>query len=473
METEADTETPVSAFQKISRGQSQAFLFESVEEGERSARWSFLGAGPRSTLSWKLGDDGDPLDRVEHELSVCRAVPIEGTPHFSGGMIGYLSYDAVRTIEPRVPIGNPDELDFPDAVFMDFDTVLAFDRVRHTIQIIAQARWADGVEPEALYRDALERIARVLHTLSAPHDEVRPACSPTSVALRPRTRRADFEASVRAAREMIRAGDCQQIVLSQRFDADVDVPPFELYRALRRVNPAPYLFYLQDGPRALVGSSPETLVRLEDGEMSLRPLAGTRRRGKTVPEDEALEADLRADPKENAEHAMLVDLGRNDLGRVAEMGSVRVDVLREVERYSHVMHLVSQVSGRLAPGRSAVDVLRATFPAGTVSGAPKVRAMEIIDALEPSRRGPYAGCVGYLDRAGNMQMAITIRTLFKVGRRVSVQAGAGVVFDSSPEAEYQETLDKARALLAALVQANSGSLRKTAADILIETGETP
>jgi anthranilate synthase component 1 len=470
---DADTETPVSAFQKVSRGQNQAFLFESVEGGERSARWSFLGAGPRSAFAWRLADGGEPLARVERELSACRAVPVEGTPRFSGGLVGYLSYDAVRTLEPRVPIGKPDEHEFPDAVFMDFDTVLAFDGVRHTIQIIAQARWVEGVDPRVLYRDALERSARVLQSHARGEPEERPAPSSAGIVLRPRTPRADFEEAVRAARERIRAGDCQQIVLSQRFDTEVDVPPFELYRALRRVNPSPYLFYVQDGPRALVGSSPETLVRLEDGDISLRPLAGTRRRGRTLGEDAALEAELRADPKENAEHVMLVDLGRNDVGRVAEMGSVRVDVLREVERYSHVMHLVSQVSGRLAPGKSAVDVLRATFPAGTVSGAPKVRAMEIIDALEPARRGPYAGCVGYFDRAGNMQMAITIRTLLKSGRRVSVQAGAGVVFDSSPEAEYQETLNKARALLVALVQAHRGSLQKTAADVTFETAETP
>jgi anthranilate synthase component 1 len=262
-------------------------------------------------------------------------------------------------------------------------------------------------------------------------------------------------AAVERAKEYVRAGDCQQIVLSQRFDAEVSVPPFEIYRALRRVNPSPYLFYLQDGERALVGSSPETLIKLQDGEITLRPIAGTRRRGRDAAEDAALEAELRADPKENAEHVMLVDLGRNDVGRVAAIGSVRLTAFKTVERYSHVMHLVSEVKGRLAPGRTAVDVLRAGFPAGTVSGSPKVRAMEIIDELEPARRGPYAGAVGYFDRGGNMELCIAIRTLMASGRRVSVQSGAGLVYDSVPEAEYQETVNKARAVFTAVAQAEA------------------
>jgi anthranilate synthase component 1 len=270
--------------------------------------------------------------------------------------------------------------------------------------------------------------------------------------------RREFEAAVRCAKEYVRAGDCQQIVLSQRFDAEVSVSPFALYRALRRVNPSPYLFYLQDGDRALVGSSPETLIKLEDGEVTLRPIAGTRRRGADAAQDAALEAELRADPKENAEHVMLVDLGRNDVGRVSAIGSVRPTALRTVERYSHVMHLVSEVKGRLADGLGAVDVLRAGFPAGTVSGSPKVRAMEIIDELEPARRGPYAGAVGYFDRGGDMEMCIAIRTFSCRGKQVSVQAGAGIVYDSKPAAEYVETVNKARALFTAVAQAESGAL---------------
>jgi anthranilate synthase component 1 len=265
--------------------------------------------------------------------------------------------------------------------------------------------------------------------------------------------RAEFVAAVARAREYVAAGDCQQIVVSQRFDAETDLAPFEIYRALRRVNPSPYLFFVKDGDRALVGSSPETLVKLEAGEVTLRPIAGTRPRGRDAEEDARLEAELRADPKENAEHVMLVDLGRNDVGRVAAVGSVRVTQLEEVERYSHVMHLVSEVKGRLAEGLGAVDVLRAGFPAGTVTGSPKVRAMEIIDELEPARRGPYAGAVGYFDRGGDMEMCIAIRTLMARKGRVSAQSGAGIVYDSVPEAEYQETVNKARAVFTAVAQA--------------------
>jgi anthranilate synthase component 1 len=275
----------------------------------------------------------------------------------------------------------------------------------------------------------------------------------------------DYLAAVERAKEYVKAGDCQQIVLSQRFDADVSVSPFEIYRALRRVNPSPYLFFLKDGDRALVGSSPETLVKLEASEVTLRPIAGTRPRGRDAEEDQRLEAELRADPKENAEHVMLVDLGRNDVGRVSRVGTVHLTSLKTVERYSHVMHLVSEVKGTLAEGLSAVDVLRAGFPAGTVSGSPKVRAMEIIDELEPARRGPYAGAVGYFDRGGDMEMCIAIRTLMARGRRVSVQAGGGLVYDSVPEAEYQETLNKARAVFTAVAQAEGRVLDAVARPI--------
>jgi anthranilate synthase component I len=455
---DADTETPVSAFLKLSRGRRHAFLLESVEGGERSGRFSFLGAGPRSVLSWRLGDRGDPLDRIRSELATHQAVRVPGTPRFAGGLVGFLSYDAVKLFEPRVPIAGPDELGFPDALFMDFDEVVAFDNVRHSMHVIVEVRRVDGQDPVALYHGALARIGRTLAALERPlRDRRRPRASRPSV-LVPRVDRRSFEAAVRSAKEFVKAGDCQQVVLSQRFDAEVGVPPFEVYRALRRVNPSPYLFYLQDGDRALVGSSPETLVKLEGGEVTLRPIAGTRRRGRDPAEDARLEAELRADPKENAEHVMLVDLGRNDVGRVARVGTVRVTALRTVERYSHVMHLVSEVKGRLAPGLDSLDVLRASFPAGTVTGSPKVRAMEIIDALEPSRRGPYAGAVGYFDRGGDMETCIAIRTLVQSGRRVSVQAGAGLVYDSRPAAEYQETVNKARALFTAVAQAESRAL---------------
>ncbi len=458
VEVDADTETPVSAFLKLSRGQRHAFLLESVEGGERSARFSFLGAGPRSVLSWKLGQPGSPVDAIRRALATHQAVRVPGTPRFAGGLVGHLSYDAVRLFEPRVPIAGPDELGFPDALFMDFDEVVAFDNRRHSMHVMVEVRCDPGDDPRALYHGAVARVGRTLAALERPLRDRRPPRSGRGTALQPRVDKRAYLAAVRRAREYIKAGDCQQIVLSQRFDAELSVPPFEIYRALRRVNPSPYLFYLQDGERALVGSSPETLIKLEEGEVTLRPIAGTRRRGASAAEDARLEAELRADEKENAEHVMLVDLGRNDVGRVCRVGTVRLTAFRTVERYSHVMHLVSEVKGRLAPGLDSIDVLRAGFPAGTVSGSPKVRAMEIIDELEPARRGPYAGAVGYFDRGGDMETCIAIRTLMASGRRVSVQAGGGLVYDSRPEAEYQETLNKARAIFTAVAQAEARSL---------------
>ncbi len=453
MEVDADTETPVSAFLKLARGERHAFLLESVEGGERSARFSFLGAGPRSVLRWKLGDPGDPFAEVRAALATHRAVRVPGIPRFSGGLVGHVSYDAVRLFEPRVPVANPDEFGFPDVLLMDFDEVVAFDDRRHSLHVISEVRCGERDDPRKLYARAVARIRARLRALARPLVDRRSRRAASPAVLVPRVAKRDYLAAVERAKEYVRAGDCQQIVLSQRFDAEVSVPPFEIYRALRRVNPSPYLFFLEDGPRALVGSSPETLVKLEGGEVTLRPIAGTRRRGADPEEDQRLEAELRADPKENAEHVMLVDLGRNDVGRVSRAGSVRVTALKTIERYSHVMHLVSEVKGTLGEGLSAVDVLRAGFPAGTVSGSPKVRAMEIIDELEPARRGPYAGAAGYFDRGGDMEMCIAIRTLMASGRRVSVQAGGGVVYDSVPEAEYEETLSKARAVFTAVAQA--------------------
>jgi anthranilate synthase component 1 len=458
VEVDADTETPVSAFLKLSRDEPRAFLLESVEGGERSARFSFLGAGPRSVLRWSLGEPGDPLAAIRAALATHRAVRIPGTPRFSGGLVGHVSYDAVKLFEPRVPVAKPDEMGFPDVLLMDFDEVVAFDNLRHSMHVICEVRCGKQDDPRALYRRAVNRLRARLRALARPLEDRRPRRNRRPAVLTPRVTRRAFEAAVKRAKEYITAGDCQQIVLSQRFDADTDLAPFEIYRALRRVNPSPYLFFVKDGERALVGSSPETLVKLESGEVTLRPIAGTRRRGRDAAEDGHLEAELRADPKENAEHVMLVDLGRNDVGRVSEVGSVRVTALKTVERYSHVMHLVSEVRGRLAAGLTAVDVLRAGFPAGTVSGSPKVRAMEIIDELEPARRGPYAGAVGYFDRDGDMEMCIAIRTLTANGRRVSVQAGAGIVYDSVPAAEYQETVNKARAVFTAVAQAEGRAL---------------
>jgi len=462
-EVDADTETPVSAFLKLSRGESLAFLLESVEGGERSARFSFLGARPRSVLRWKISDPGDPVEAIRTALASHRAVRVPGAPRFCGGLVGHLSYDVVRLFEPHVCRPGPDELGFPDITLMDFDEVVAFDNLRHSLHVIQEVRCDEGDDPGSLYRRAAARIVERLRILSRPLRDRRPGRAVKGAVLAPRVSRRAFQGAVRRAREYVEAGDCQQVVLSQRFDADCALPPFEIYRALRRVNPSPYLFFVKDGERALVGSSPETLIRLEDGEITLRPIAGTRRRGGDPEDDARLEAELRADPKENAEHMMLVDLGRNDVGRVAAVGSVRVSTLRAVERYSHVMHLVSEVRGRLAPGLSALEVLRAGFPAGTVSGSPKVRAMQIIDELEPARRGPYAGAVGYFDRGGDMEMCIAIRTLVARRGRVSVQVGAGIVYDSVPSAEYQETVNKAKAVFTAVAQAQGRALHASPA----------
>jgi anthranilate synthase component 1 len=409
-------------------------------------------------MSWRLGQRSDPVEWIRRELSTHQAIRIPGTPRFSGGLVGFLSYDAVKLFEPRVPVAKEDELGFPDALFLDFDQIVAFDNLRHSLHVIVEVRCKAGDDPRALYHAALARIGGTMAALARPLRDRRSPPAEKAAELRPRVSRRDFERAVRRAQEYVKAGDCQQIVLSQRFDADVSVPSFEVYRALRRVNPSPYLFYLQNGQQALVGSSPETLIKLEDGEVTLRPIAGTRKRGQDPEQDRRLEEELRADPKENAEHVMLVDLGRNDVGRVSAIGSVRVTQLKTVERYSHVMHLVSEVKGRLADGLDSIDVLRAGFPAGTVTGSPKVRAMEIIDELEPARRGPYAGAVGYFDRGGDMEMCIAIRTLMQSGRKISVQSGAGLVYDSKPASEYQETVNKARALFTAVAQAESRDL---------------
>jgi anthranilate synthase component 1 len=456
VEVDADTETPVSAFLKLSRGQKHAFLLESVEGGERSARFSFLGAGPRKVLRWKLGDPADPIDAIRAALVGHQAVRVPGCPRFAGGLVGHVAYDAVKLFEPRVPISGPDELGFPDVLLGDYDEVVAFDNVRHSLHLITEVRCDFGDDPRALYQAALGRLAARLKALARPLVDRRARSSARPAVLRPRVSKRAYLAAVERAKEYIRAGDCQQIVLAQRFDAEVSVPPFEIYRALRRGNPSPYLFYLQDGDRALVGSSPETLIKLEEGEVTLRPIAGTRKRGKDAAEDQALEAELRADPKENAEHVMLVDLARNDLGRVAEAGSVHVDPYRSIERYSHVMHIVSGVNGRLAAGRDQFDLFAAAFPAGTLVGAPKVRAMEIIDELEPVRRGLYGGTVGYFGSGGDMNHAITIRTMVFHGDTYSFQAGAGIVADSVPLNEYREVHAKSAVMRRALDLAKEG-----------------
>jgi len=461
----ADLLTPVSAFLKIAEHSDYAFLLESVEGGEQVARYSFLGKDPFLILRSRGGKT--MVDRAgQHSESDRPFVPllrelmeefhsplVPGLPRFTGGAVGYLGYDAAAWFEP-VRLQPTTEVE-DEAGFMLFDTVLAFDHVRHRILIIANARITGGEDLASLYQFArakIEFVERELErTLSRAVPVERPPIEMTSNVTRER-----FEAMVGTAKEHIAAGDIYQVVLSQRFETRFDADPFMAYRALRHVNPSPYMYFVRMGPRAIVGSSPEMLVRVEGQAMQTHPIAGTRPRGGSDVDDRRLAEELRASEKERAEHVMLVDLGRNDLGRVAEYGTVRVPTYMTIERYSHVMHLVSKVEGRLAAGRDRLDALVSCFPAGTVSGAPKVRAMEIISELENRRRGVYAGAVGYLDFAGNLDFCITIRTVVIERGRAYVQAGAGIVADSDPAAEYQETRDKARAVIKALELAQRG-----------------
>jgi anthranilate synthase component 1 len=451
-EVTADLETPVSAYLKVARGQ-HSFLLESVEGGERLGRYSFIGTEPYRVLSSPAGGDADPLREIEAELGRFSVVPVPDLPRFHGGAVGYLAYEAARHFE-RLPSPAADPQGLPEAIFMFTDTILVFDHLQHMIKIVSHAR-LDG-DIESAYRQATWRIdelaERLAKPLTAPSHELveEPADSP---GMSPNVDREQFMRSVARAREYIIAGDAIQIVLSQRLSLPTQACPFEVYRALRAINPSPYMYYLRLGDAHIVGSSPEMLVRVDDRAVTTHPIAGTRPRGHDASADAALEADLRADVKERAEHTMLLDLGRNDIGRVSEPGSVEVGQCMDVERYSHVMHLVSHVSGRLRDGLSCFDALRACFPAGTVSGAPKIRAMEIIAELEPDQRGPYAGAVGYFDLRGNLDTAITIRTIVMKDGVAHVQVGAGIVYDSVPEREYEETLNKARALLRAIEQA--------------------
>ena len=470
----ADFETPVSAFKKIDHGPS-AYLLESVEGGQKWARYSFLGSGSpvllhadadavaiakgsrveRFPLSDRPGDT--PLDRLRKVMSEYRPVAVPELPPFVGGAVGYLSYDMVRYFED-IPAKRKDDVGFPLTAFLLTDTLLIFDNVAHTIKVVANAHVASSkaAAVQRAYKDAASRIDGMIERLRRPLRRERAAARRKPISFSSNMSRADFEKMVMRTKEYIRAGDIVQTVVSQRWETRIQTSPFEIYRALRLVNPSPYMYYLRIGDVELVGSSPETLVRCEEGRVSLRPIAGTRKRGASEQEDRGLERELQADAKERAEHIMLVDLGRNDIGRVATRGSVTVDGLMRVERYSHVMHLVSQVTGRLDAGKSSYDVLQACFPAGTVSGAPKIRAMQIIEELEPTRRGPYAGAVGYFSFSGNMDMAINIRTVVIKGRQAYIQAGAGIVADSDPEREYDETCNKAGAMMKAIELAERG-----------------
>ena len=465
-----DVDTAVTAYAKLAEPPF-GFLFESVVGGEQWARYSFLGTRPRGAwklhrgvVSWWTSEQGwreietdDPLGDLDARLRERYPADVTGLPRFWGGAVGYFGYDVVRQIE-RLPDAPTDDLGLPDGLFIFTDLVLAIDNLKGRAMAIAAVP-VDGADDEsalrAAYDDAAARTEDLIRRL---RDGETPP--PLSLAKEPEqdppfhsaTSRSDFESGVERIREYIQAGDVFQVVLSQRLAFALDAEPFDLYRGVRSLNPSPYLYFLELDGLELVGSSPEVLVRVEDGSVTVRPIAGTRPRGTTAEEERLLAADLLDDEKELAEHRMLVDLGRNDVGRVAQYGSVTVPELMTIERYSHVMHMVSQVEGVLRPGLGAVDVFRACFPAGTVSGAPKVRAMEIIDELEPVRRGPYAGCVGYFNYGGlSMDTAITIRTVVVKDGAAYVQAGAGIVADSDPASEYQETLNKARALLRAAV----------------------
>ena len=470
----ADLETPVSAFTKIDHGPS-AYLLESVEGGEHWARYSFLGSGSpivlredhgelvvtrgargqRFRLSARPGEG--PLDRLRDVMAGYRPVSVPGLPPFVGGAVGYLGYDVVRYFED-LPTRRKDDAGLPMLAFLLTDTLLIFDRVAQTIKVVANAHMPIDKEPELkrAYRDATVRIESMIARLRRPLRRPRLKQRHKPISFAPNMSKADFEKMVMHTKEYIRAGDIVQTVLSQRWDTRIQTTPFEIYRALRVINPSPYMYYLRVAGVELVGSSPETLVRCEDGTVAVRPIAGTRRRGTTEEQDRLLARELLADEKERAEHVMLVDLGRNDVGRVAKKGTVRVESLMHVERYSHVMHIVSDVQGDLDPSQSAYDVMKACFPAGTVSGAPKIRAMEIIEELEPTRRGPYAGAVGYFSFSGNMDTCINIRTVVIKGRQAYIQAGAGIVADSDPEREYEETCNKARAMMKAIELAERG-----------------
>jgi len=466
----ADLETPVSAYLKTTRGKG-SFLLESVEGGERLARYSFLGTSPYLIAEFDHGEavlmrDGaverirvnHPLAVVREELGRFKPVEVPGLPRFVGGAVGYLSYECARYFE-RLPCPAGAGLGLPEAVFFFVDTLLVFDHLRHQILVVSNA-YLDG-DPGAAYDRAVERIealvSRLGHPLADP-SEVTPQRSAPGVpsgfsfggGLYGNVPPGRYQEMVRTAKTYIDAGEIIQVVPSQRFSRGTTAHPFSIYRALRTVNPSPYMYYLDVGDFQLIGASPELLVRVEDGVVSTHPIAGTRRRGRTPAEDLALEQELVGDEKERAEHVMLVDLGRNDIGRVSRPGTVRVSQFMQVERYSHVMHLVSHVTGELRPELSAYDALQACFPAGTVSGAPKIRAMEIIAELEGDRRGPYAGAVGYFSYSGNLDTAITIRTCLYRDGVASVQAGGGIVADSDPDQEHQETLNKARAVLSAI-----------------------
>ena len=466
----ADLETPVSAFLKVSERSGYAYLLESVESQENVGRYSFLASDPsmvfesknrRVTLThFSKGAKtkksyicvDSPLDELKNLFGGFKFVPVKGLPRFCGGFIGFIGYDMVRFFE-KLPDKNPDELKVPDCTFMLSDTLMIFDHVNRKIKVVANAILRDMTERglKKSYSAAVLLINQMVHRLSKPLAKVaEPQETKGPIKVTSNMTKNEFCQAVRKAKEYIRKGDIIQVVLSQRFKMKLKNKPFDIYRSLRAINPSPYMFYLKLSDLTLIGSSPELLVRCEDGTVETRPIAGTRPRGKDEQEDAQLIKDLLSDGKEKAEHLMLVDLGRNDLGRVSQYGSVKVSEFMGIEKYSHVMHIVSNVTGRLKANKDALDALVSCFPAGTVSGAPKIRAMEIIDELENTRRGPYAGAIGYFSFSGNLDSCIIIRTMVIKNNIVYIQAGAGLVSDSRPQREYQETVNKAKALFEAV-----------------------
>ncbi len=464
-ELAVDMDTPVSLYHKLGEGE-YSFLLESLEGGEKWGRYSIIGTSPFLVFGSrgrevfldtgggrKVREVTDPIEALRELMAGFKPAPVPGLPRFYGGAVGFLGYDMVRFME-RLPENLEDTAGFHDSLLMFPGLVLVYDNIKQSLTIVSCLRVDSGPGLEDLYAQGVRAIEEVERRIKKGKDYPGPLQDPGAKAtLLPEVSQERFESMVMQAKEYIRAGDIIQVVLSQRFSGTTSVPPFNLYRALRRINPSPYLYYLRLGDEVLIGSSPEILVRLTGKVIEVRPIAGTRPRGRTSEEDRHLEQDLLADPKERAEHLMLVDLGRNDVGRVARMGSVEVKDLMTIERYSHVMHIVSGVEGEIQEGKDMFDVIRSCFPAGTVSGAPKIRAMEIIEELEHARRGPYAGAVGYLGFSGNMDLAITIRTLCQKGNRLYLQAGAGIVADSDPAREWEETLNKGRALMRAVDEA--------------------
>jgi anthranilate synthase component 1 len=458
-EISADMETPVSAYLKVAN-RPYSFLFESVEGGERLARYSFIGTEPFDIIKTGInqpGDEIDPLVAIEQQLNKYKLVNISGLPRFHGGAVGYIAYDAVRYYEP-IPPPQRDTLGLPEAIFLLVDTLLVFDHLRHTIKVVSHVHIGEG-NIEDSYKSATERIDRLVERLDKPVPKTAHAIlnsrDTNKKEISSNFTQDEYHSMVKRIKEYIFAGDIIQAVPSQRLSRPTIASPFNIYRTLRTLNPSPYMYYLDLDDFHIVGASPELLVRVEDGVVYNFPLAGTRKRGNTPEEDMALEHELKNNEKERAEHIMLVDLGRNDVGRVAKPGSVEVTDLMRIVKYSHVMHLESEIRGELRQDRTIYDALRSCLPAGTLSGAPKVRAMQIISEEEGERRGPYGGAVGYFGFSGNMDTAITIRTMVIKDNIAYIQAGGGIVADSDPEMEYQETLQKAQALLRSLDEAEA------------------